>query len=81
MGAALGVEVELGGAPKHQGEHDLGEEFGLEMRFGLDRVGSATIRPLLAHLGDRVALAFGPGPGLHLTWEHLAVAAKRPSVA
>ena len=74
MGTALGVEVELSGAPKHEGEHDLGEEFSLEMRLGLDRLAQPRFDLVPAHLRDRVALAFGPGPGLHLTWEDLSVA-------
>ena len=44
------------------------------MGLGLDRLAQPRLDLVSADLGNRVALAFGPGPGLHLTGEDLSVA-------
>ena len=45
MGSTLDIEVLLRWTTEHEGEHDLHEEVGLEMRLGRDRLGEPRPRP------------------------------------
>jgi hypothetical protein len=73
VGAALGVEVFLGGPVEHEREHDLGEQDRLQVRLGRDRLGQPGVDVGRAGLGDDVALAVGSVARLDAD-DHLAVA-------
>jgi hypothetical protein len=61
VGCSLGVEVHLGGPAQHQRKHDLGEQHGLEVGLGFDRLSNPGLKLGRAQVGDGVALPVGPG--------------------
>ena len=56
---AFRVDQGLDRAPGQDREHDLGEERGLEMRLGVERLVEPAFQLARPLVGDRVAAAFG----------------------
>ncbi len=55
---AFGVDEGLDRAPGQDREHDLGEQRGLEVRLGVERLVEPALELARALVGDRVAAAF-----------------------
>ena len=61
---------------RHEGEHDLHKEVGLEVGLGRDRLAEPRLDLALSTLGDGVALAVWTGPRLGLADHRLSVTSK-----
>src|ERR1700733_14379652 len=69
----LHVEVLLRRTTEHEGENDLHEEIGLEVRLGRDRLAEPRLDLVLPGLGNGVALAVRPGSRLRVSGYRLPV--------
>src|SRR5690348_10681795 len=73
MGAALRVKVGRGGLAEHERERHLREEYRLQVRLGLDRIGQPRVDIVPTGVGDGVALAVRAVARLGIAGGDLAV--------